>query len=94
MFAGCSSLRSLDVSGFDTSSASDMSEMFADCTSLDDLKGWPLSVPEGADASNIDRGLPDLEAVRRAREQERKKIEEAARMRARSRYGIDRYYTD
>ena len=34
MFAGCSALTSLDVSGFDTSNVTDMSDMFGWCESL------------------------------------------------------------
>ena len=34
MFYNCLSLRAIDMSGFDTSSATDMREMFADCTSM------------------------------------------------------------
>lgn len=66
MFAGCSSLRSLDVSGFDTSSASDMSWMFADCTSLDNLKGWPFSIPEGTDLALMFEDCPFFEVVDRS----------------------------
>ncbi len=94
MFYGCTNLARLDVSGFTTSNATDLSWMLADCTSLVDLRGWPLPVPEGADTSNIARGLPDLAVARRKREEERKKIEEAVRMRTRDRHGVDRYYTD
>ncbi|WP_317391981.1 BspA family leucine-rich repeat surface protein, partial [Slackia piriformis] len=37
MFSGCSSLESLDLSGWDTSSATDMSGMFSGCSSLSSL---------------------------------------------------------
>ena len=37
MFAGCSSLSSLDVSGFDTRNVTNMSDMFAGCSSLSSL---------------------------------------------------------
>ncbi|MCF0260733.1 MAG: InlB B-repeat-containing protein, partial [Erysipelotrichaceae bacterium] len=37
MFAGCSSLKELDLSGFDTSTTTSMAEMFAGCSSLEKL---------------------------------------------------------
>jgi surface protein len=37
MFSGCSSLVSLDLSGFDTSSVTDMRSMFYGCSSLSSL---------------------------------------------------------
>ena len=45
MFIGCSSLTSLDVSGFDTSSVTDMYGMFYDCSALTslDLSGFDTS---------------------------------------------------
>ena len=45
MFAGCSSLKSLDVSGFDTSKVTNMSRMFSGCESLTslDLSGFDTS---------------------------------------------------
>jgi len=45
MFYNCTSLTSLDVSGFDTSSATSMSEMFRNCTSLTslDVSGFDTS---------------------------------------------------
>ena len=45
MFYGCSSLTSLDLSGFDTSKVTDMVGMFQDCTSLTslDLSGFDTS---------------------------------------------------
>ena len=45
MFYGCSSLASLDLSGWDVSSASHLSDMFYGCSSLTslDLSGWDVS---------------------------------------------------
>ncbi len=45
MFSGCSSLTSLDVSGWDTSSVTNMSSMFSGCSSLAslDVSGWDTS---------------------------------------------------
>lgn len=45
MFQGCTSLTSLDVSGFDTSSVTNMSNMFFGCTSLAslDVSGWNIT---------------------------------------------------
>lgn len=42
MFDGCSSLTSLDLSGFNTARATDMSSMFENCTSLQTIyaKDW------------------------------------------------------
>lgn len=37
MFAQCPNLTSLDVSGFNTSNVTEMSEMFADCENLKEL---------------------------------------------------------
>ena len=37
MFEGCSALTSLDLSGFDTSSAEHMSNMFFGCSSLESV---------------------------------------------------------
>jgi surface protein len=39
MLRNCSSLTSLDVSGFDTSSVANMNSMFRDCSSLADIIG-------------------------------------------------------
>ena len=45
MFSGCSSLSSLDLSGWDVSSASSLSSMFLGCSSLTslDVSGWDVS---------------------------------------------------
>lgn len=37
MFNGCSSLKELDVSGFDTSKTVNMGNMFSGCSSLESL---------------------------------------------------------
>jgi surface protein len=48
MFSGCSSLQSLDMSGFDTSKVEDMSGMFWNCSSLQslDMSGFDTSKVE------------------------------------------------
>jgi surface protein len=48
MFDGCSSMQSLDVSGFDTSKVTDMCCMFNDCSSLQslDVSGFDTSKVE------------------------------------------------
>ena len=38
MFSGCTSLTSLDLSGWDTSNVNDMSDMFKNCTSLKTIR--------------------------------------------------------
>ena len=45
MFLGCASLASLDLSGLDTSRATDVGGMFSGCSSLPslDLSGWDTS---------------------------------------------------
>lgn len=46
MFYGCSSLQSLDVSGFDTKNVKDMSYIFSGCTSLQELNLGNITMPE------------------------------------------------
>ena len=48
MFSNCSSLTSIDVSGFDTSSVTKMSQMFVFCSNLTDITGL-----SGFDTSNV-----------------------------------------
>ena len=65
MFTGCSSLSSLDVSGWDTSGAADMGGMFDGCTSLSSVKlGGAFSFKGAGDlVSPSDRAvLPDAPA--------------------------------
>ena len=45
MFSGCSALESLDLSGLDTSSATDMGTMFSQCSSLQSLDPSGLKTP-------------------------------------------------
>lgn len=47
MFSGCSSLVSLDLSGFDTSSVTSMAGMFSECSSLESVD------PPSFDTSNV-----------------------------------------
>ena len=56
MFEGCSSLASLDLSGWDTSNVTDMSWMFRGCSSLREVSLGPatrveLPAPSGGDVS-------------------------------------------
>ncbi len=50
MFSGCSSLTSLDVSGFDTSNVTNMSNIFTSCSSLAEIK-LPYGIQEGVSAA-------------------------------------------
>ena len=63
MFYGCSSLKSIDLSGLDASSVEDMSYMFADCSSLEsiDLSGLDTSSVE--DMSRMFNGCSSLESI-------------------------------
>ena len=63
MFSGCSSLSSLDLSSFDTSSVTDMSSMFYGCSKLAslDLSGFGTTAP--ADSAYMFSGCASLEAV-------------------------------
>lgn len=40
MFAGCENLKTLDLSSWDVSNVTDMTEMFKDCISLEELPEW------------------------------------------------------
>ena len=63
MFSGCSSLASLDVSGWDTSKVTNMAGMFEGCSSLAslDLSGWDTS---GAESMvYMFDGCPSLSSV-------------------------------
>ena len=53
MFNGCSSLTSLDLSGWNTSNVTDMSEMFGDCNSLTTLDLSGLNTENVTDMSNM-----------------------------------------
>ena len=52
MFLGCSSLESLDLSGWDTSAATDMDFMFYDCSKLETVLVGPGWSTEGVNSSN------------------------------------------
>ncbi|MBR3328214.1 MAG: BspA family leucine-rich repeat surface protein [Atopobiaceae bacterium] len=58
MFENCSSLTSLDLSGWDLSNVQDARDMFTGCTSLTslDLSGWQLGsfVPSFSSATNLE----------------------------------------
>ena len=60
MFYGCSSLASLDLSSFDTSSATDMSDMFYGCLSLASLDLSGLDTSDVTDMSGMFRGCSSL----------------------------------
>ena len=64
MFKGCSGLTSLDLSGWDTSNVSYISDMFNDCTSLTslDLSGWNMS--NVTSMYNMFRGCTSLTSIR------------------------------
>ena len=73
MFKGCSSLKNIDLSCFDTSNVTNFSEMFMDCTSLgyreegEDVNTVDLSALEINKATTISRmlrGCTSLEEVR------------------------------
>lgn len=53
MFAGCSSLASLDLSGFDTGAVTDMSFMFQSCSALADLNLGSFDTGRVTDMSNM-----------------------------------------
>ena len=72
MFEGCRSLTSLDVSSFDTSNVTDMSEIFKGCSSLTTLQsprnvntsavlptveGTVWSLPDGTEVTELPQGL-------------------------------------
>ena len=63
MFLGCSSLSSLDVSGWDTSSLANIHSMFANCSSLSsvDLSGWDTS--SVTDMGNVFTNCSSLASV-------------------------------
>ena len=64
MFKGCSGLTSLDLSGWDTSNVTYISDMFNDCTSLTslDLSGWNMS--NVTSMYNMFRGCTSLTSIR------------------------------
>ena len=63
MFSGCRSLASLDLSGWDVSSAKDLSRMFSGCSSLAslDLSGWDVS--SAKDLSSMFSGCSSLQSL-------------------------------
>ena len=70
MFCFCDLLKTIDVSGFDTSKVKDMSNMFADCKALSsiDVSGFALmedvDITDMFEYCNSLTGLPDwAEAV-------------------------------
>ena len=67
MFAGCSALRTLDVSRFDTSQVTDMREMFSGCESLTELDLYFFDTSKVTDMSRmfaVCSGLRSLDVSR------------------------------
>ena len=54
MFQGCTSLSSLDVSGWDVSACTNMSYMFYNCTSLSSLLGGSQDKPSALRGTKVD----------------------------------------
>ena len=63
MFFGCSSLKSLDLSGLDASKATDMSGMFCNCWSLTSLDLSGLGASSVEDMSYMFRGCSSLKSL-------------------------------
>ena len=63
MFAGCSALRSLDVSRFDTSQVTGMSSMFSGCASLTELDLYFFDTAKVTDMHEMFSGCATLSAL-------------------------------
>ena len=63
MFAGCSALRTLDVSSFDTSQVTDMSGMFRGCKSLAELDLYFFDTAKVRDISEMFKDCKGLTAL-------------------------------
>ena len=63
MFAGCSALRSLEVSRFDTSKVTDMSSMFSGCSSLTELDLYFFDTAKVTDMHEMFNGCKGLTAL-------------------------------
>ena len=63
MFAGCSALRSLEVSRFDTSKVTDMSSMFSGCESLAELDLYFFDTSKVTDMHAMFSGCATLSAL-------------------------------
>ena len=63
MFAGCSALRSLDVSRFDTSQVTGMSSMFSGCASLTELDLYFFDTAKVTDMRAMFSGCATLSAL-------------------------------
>ena len=63
MFSGCSLLRSLDLSGLDTSKVTDMSSMFYNCSSLESLDLSSFDTSKVTDMSNMFYNCSSLESL-------------------------------
>ena len=63
MFAGCSALRTLDVSRFDTSQVTDMSGMFRGCKSLAELDLYFFDAAKVRDISEMFKDCKGLTAL-------------------------------
>ena len=62
-FYGCESLRSIDLSGLDTSSVTDMSDMFRGCSSLASLDLSSFDTSSVTDMSGMFRGCSSLASL-------------------------------
>ena len=62
-FYDCMSLRSIDLSGLDTSQATDMSDMFSGCSSLASLDLSSLDTSQATDMSSMFRGCSSLASL-------------------------------
>ena len=63
MFNGCSSLTSLDVSGFNTANVTKMNYMFSGCSSLTSLNVSRFNTAKVTDMSNMFRGCSNLTSL-------------------------------
>ena len=60
MFAGCSSLKNVDLSNFDTKKVNNMSAMFAGCSSLTNIDLSNFFIQEGTDIRSMFKGCEKL----------------------------------
>ena len=63
MFYNCPKLKTVDLSGFDTSKATDMSHMFAQCTSLTTLDLSNFVTEQVTDMSGMFQGCSNLKTI-------------------------------
>jgi surface protein len=63
MFAGCSSLKSIDLTPLDTSRVTDMWAMFADCSSLKSIDLTPLDTSRVTAMATLFAGCSSLKSI-------------------------------